>query len=91
MDELIKTLLNSGPFGVALAVCLAMGWLYHRSKMGDLDGRLKEHKEDKTQLISLVQSNTETISKNTSAVEHCASAIQQNAQMVQRLLEKTGG
>ncbi len=85
---LVNAFASAGPLGLAILAILAMAFFVHKTITSGLQARIDEHKDDKTQLVGLVKSNTDAISSNTNAVQNCTSAIQQNTLLVQKVLDK---
>lgn len=59
----------------ALCFVLAMGYFYHLYCVSSLKYLSQEHKNDKQQLVALVQQNTEAFTRNTAVVENCVVAV----------------
>lgn len=88
MDELIKSLVNSGPSGIAIAVMLLTGWIYHKTRIAELKTHLEESRNDKKDAQAVIVGNTEAMTKLCSAVDNCTESNRQVQAVVQRLLER---
>lgn len=87
MDELIHILVKGGPFAISLAFALGIAVVFHKTQVDQLVSWGEEHKQDKAILMDVVKHNSQAISKNTSAVDSCTKAIEQNTQCFQRFID----
>lgn len=64
-SSVATALIGNGPIGVALLVLASVGKSY-----------LSAMKDERQQLIEIIRNNTDSISKNTSALEHLLDMVQ---------------
>lgn len=70
MENLLKVLLESGPYGVASAAMLVMGYLFHRGRVSDLKSQHDEAKTDKADYKAVITGNTEAMTKMAGSLDN---------------------
>lgn len=95
MEQLVGSLINAGPYGIALAAILMVGGGCHklligkeRERLEELRARLDESKSDKAQAQAIIVGNTEAMTKLCGAVDNGTETNRQVMAMVQRVLER---